>query len=412
MSNGPKDTGGNGPGGLKVEGLGPEVRDLVSPESGEPKDVIDWGLKIFSIPEKWKKTQGEGVTVAILDTGIAYNHPDLSIDIKKCKDFTDSPFRAADLDGHGTHVAGIIAARKDSKGVVGVAPKANLLIGKVIGDQGRGSQEQLAKGILWAVEEGADIISISLENIEIEEQKGKSAEIAKKKKLEAKKIEEVHDAIKAAVEKGIFVICAAGNNIHVEKDEEMYSKKENQTVYLDRVKFPAKHPETIAVGAINRNLKIPRYSPRNELVDIVAPGDKILSTYPPKHFATLSGTSMAAPFVSGVTALMLAENPYKYKNEIEPVKRKKMLIDDLLNELAVDPKEICQEAKSAFGFMIPGQLLDYEDITTADSFLERFVKLIVKSLKGFFQGKGLNLKIALGAISIVLIVYVLIQYVL
>lgn len=409
MSNGSKDTGGNSPGELRVGRLAPEVRDL----SGEEKDFIDWGLKIFSIPDKWEKKwkdskKGRDIRIAVLDTGIAPNHSDLSGAVEVYKDFTDSPFDAADLHGHGTHVAGIIAARENKTGVVGVAPEARLLIGKVIGDDGSGTQEQLAEGIWWAIGKKVDIISISLEN------NGVLGNDKKAKRAEEEKIQLVHEAIKLAVNRGIFVICAAGN-----KKNEKINNQWKETVSLDRLKFPAHHPETIAVGAIDKNLNIPYFSAGEGHVDIVAPGEDILSTYPPNHFATSSGTSMAAPFVSGVAALMLAEDPDKYKNEKEPAKRKQMLRNDLLNELAIKPDKLKQGACTKFCFYKPDDLS--KDIQKQDSEQKRereespfarFLKLIVNALKGFFHGKGSNLKIALGALLIVLIVYVLIQYVL
>nr|WP_264766199.1 S8 family serine peptidase [Marinobacter fonticola] len=127
-------------------------------------EIQDWGLKLLNIPSLWRISEGEGVKVAILDTGVSLNHPDLtgSIPAGNYKDFTNSPHGIADQQGHGTHCAGIVAARKNSRGVVGVAPKAELLIGKVLGDDGSGTGENIAAGVNWAVEQGADIISMSL----------------------------------------------------------------------------------------------------------------------------------------------------------------------------------------------------------------------------------------------------------
>jgi len=285
-------------------------------------EVTDWSLKMFSIPLWWKETRGEGIKVAILDTGIAYNHPDLSHAIMEWKDFTGSKCGPADMDGHGTHVAGIIAAQKNGQGVVGIAPKAKLLIGKVLGDKGVGSFEALAKGIHWAIEKNADIISLSLQN--------------------AGENEAVHEAIKEAKNKGIFVICAAGN----------------KGPHIDTVKFPALYPETIAVGAIDRRLKVPRYSSRGIRVDLVAPGEEILSTYPPKIYAVLSGTSMAAPFVSGVTALLIAKHR-KYGGET-PIKTQADLLEHL-GRTAIDIGAAGLDPRSGFGLINPEDLLKYED---------------------------------------------------
>lgn len=85
-------------------------------------ETIDWGLNLFKVPEQWKRTQGEGIKVAVLDTGIELEHPDLREAIDKAKDFTRSRFGIVDRQGHGTHVAGTIGARRNDRGVVGVAP--------------------------------------------------------------------------------------------------------------------------------------------------------------------------------------------------------------------------------------------------------------------------------------------------
>ncbi len=312
-SDGPKSVGQNEPGECRVESV------VVS-----ASEAIEGGLHMLSIPPLWQETQGQGIKVAVLDTGIAYNHPDLSEAISECEDFTDSKAGPADLDGHGTHVAGIIAARKDGNGVVGVAPMAELLIGKVLGDNGTGSFEALEKGIHWAVNRKADIISLSLGSSLYDES--------------------VHKAIKKAVEKGIFVICAAGNH--------------GQD--LDAVQYPAKLPETVAVGAIDRHLNVTAYSSRGDRVDIVAPGEKVLSTYPPKIFAVLNGTSMATPFVSGVVALMLAKhrNPdYDSKTKVET---QKDLIEHL-RKTAIDIGPTGPDPDSGFGLINPEDLLSLQE---------------------------------------------------
>lgn len=282
-------------------------------------EIIDWGLDMLSIPLLWKQTKGKGIKVAVLDTGIDYKHPDLSSAILNLKDFTNSGTGPWDVDGHGTHVAGTIAARKDGRGVVGVAPEAKLLIGKVLGDNGYGSFKDTAAGIKWAIDQKADIISMSLGSAWYDQS--------------------VHEAIKAAVGSGIFVICAAGNS------------GDN----LDTVEYPGKHPETVAVGAVDRSLEVTEYSSRGDQVDIAAPGDEILSTYPPQKYAVLSGTSMATPFVSGVVALMLAKHR-QYGGDT-PVENQEQLIQHL-RKTAVDIGPHGPDPHSGFGLINPESLLD------------------------------------------------------
>ena len=153
-------------------------------------ETIDWGLKLFGIPPLWKETQGEGIKVGVLDTGIALEHPDLQPAILEARDFTRSPSAAYDAQGHGTHVSGIIAARRNAHGIVGVAPESKIISAKVLNDEGVGTSQDIVAGIQWAVEKGADILSMSLGSSEPDE--------------------EIHQALLLAISKGIFVITAAG----------------------------------------------------------------------------------------------------------------------------------------------------------------------------------------------------------
>ncbi len=281
-------------------------------------ETRDWGLRMLNIPSLWRQTEGEGISVAVLDSGISLNHPDLAGAVKRYgyKDFTGSPHGIGDENGHGTHCAGIIAARKNSRGVVGVAPKANLLVGKVLDDNGVGKGIWIAKGIDWAIKKEADVISMSLGN--------------------QTPIPVVHEAIKRAVEKGVFVICAAGNDS------------------LDYVDFPAAHPETIAVGSINRKKRFSSFTSIGKEVTIVAPGEDILSTFPPRTYATLSGTSMATPFVAGVVALMLAKH-LKYGGETL-IETQKELITHLMHT-AIDLGKTGFDEKYGYGLIKPTSLL-------------------------------------------------------
>jgi len=143
---------------------------------------------------------------------------------------------------------------------------------KVLNDEGSGTSADIVAGIRWAIETGADILSMSLGSPEPDE--------------------EIHQALLLAISKGVFVITAAGN----------------EGPDLDTVGYPAGFPEMVAVGSIDRTKKLSSFSSRGRQVDIVAPGDQITSCYPPRSYAVLSGTSMATPFVSGVVALMLAKH--------------------------------------------------------------------------------------------------------
>jgi subtilisin family serine protease len=145
---------------------------------------------------------------------------------------------------------------------------AKILSAKVLNDEGAGRSEDIVAGIRWAMQAGADILSLSL---------GSPAPDA-----------DIHLALVSAIHQGRFVITAAGN----------------EGPDLDTVGYPAGYPEMVAVGSIDRRQRLSRFSSRGRQVDVVAPGDEITSCYPPRGFATLSGTSMATPMVAGQAALI------------------------------------------------------------------------------------------------------------
>lgn len=233
-------------------------------------ETVDWGLSAYGIPELWKQSRGAGVTVAVLDTGVDAEHVDLRDAIAGARDFTSSHSGVADRVGHGTHVAGTIAARQNETGVIGVAPECRLLVGKVLGDDGSGSSARVAAGIDWACAMGADVLSLSLGS--------------------AQASSEMEAAVERAVAAGKLVVCAAGNDGRA-----------------NSVNYPARWKSTLAVGAVMRNGKVADFSSRGPELDICAPGHDVVSTYPGGSYAKLSGTSMATPFVSGVVALLLAK---------------------------------------------------------------------------------------------------------
>ena len=234
----------------------------------DASERMDWGLSLYGIPELWQQTQGQGVRVAVLDTGIDENHPDLKDAILDVRDFTRSRSGPADKQGHGTHVAGTIGARKNEVGVVGVAPQCGLLIAKVLGDDGAGQLDWIAEGLGWAKDQGARIASMSL---------GSPYDSALLLKV-----------ARMCAEAGMLLICAAGND-----------------GLPDSVGVPARYRETIGVGAVDSNNRLASFSSRGSQVDIAAPGVDILSCWLRGGYASISGTSMATPFVSGVVALML-----------------------------------------------------------------------------------------------------------
>jgi major intracellular serine protease len=253
---------------------------------------IPWGVKMMQAPDIWEQgEQGEGIVIALLDTGIDQEHPDLKDNIIGGRNFSQDgkPDDFSDHNGHGTHCAGIIAGVENGNGVVGVAPKAKLLVCKVLGNDGSGSYQSIIKGIKWATAwrgpkgEKVRIISMSL---------GGSYNDPRQYK-----------AILEAVSEGILVVCAAGNE--GDSDENTYE-----------FGYPALYNETISVAACDENRQLAGFSNNNLQVDIIGAGVKVLSTYPESQYAVLSGTSMATPHISGALALVIKIGEKQFKRTL------------------------------------------------------------------------------------------------
>jgi hypothetical protein len=232
----------------------------------------DWGHATLEIPRVWREfgCRGDGVRVAILDTGIDNAHEDLRARVAEGQDFTGSPFGWRDVQGHGTHCAGIVAAADNGVGVVGAAPAATLLAGKVLGDDGSGTLDNIARGVDWAVSRKADVISMSL---------GGDGPVSGVMRA----------ALDRAIAAGAIVVVAAGNS----------------GPYPNTVGSPGSYTPCVTVGAVDNRAVVARFSSRGPQVDICAPGVNIMSTYPNNRYTALSGTSMATPYVAAVAALFV-----------------------------------------------------------------------------------------------------------
>lgn len=256
-------------------------------EQLETVNEIPKGVEIIQAPEIWKETKGKGITVAVLDTGCDTDHPDLKDRIiggyNFTKDDKGDPLKFEDYNGHGTHVAGTIAASLNNNGVAGVAPEANLLILKVLGKDGSGQYDWIIKAIRYATEQKVDIISMSLGGPTDEQ--------------------ELHDVIIEATKQNILVVCAAGNE----------GDGQDST---DELGYPGCYNEVISVGAVDLERNSSEFSNSNNEVDLVAPGEKVTSTYLNGAYATLSGTSMATPHVSGALALLKVISNAAYERDL------------------------------------------------------------------------------------------------
>lgn len=250
--------------------LVPDSRGL-APMVTHREERLRWAEQLLRLPEIWRRTQGDGVRIAVLDTGVDPDHPDLIGGIEALRDFTGEGIE--DLNGHGTHCAGIIAARQNGAGFIGTAPRASLLIAKVLRNTGGGSLDAVADAIEWASEERADIVSMSL---------GASEGSPR-----------LFQAVHAALAKGMTIICAAGNA---------------GAVFTNSVGYPGRYGSVITVASHDQHGQPSGFSSRGAEIDFMAPGHDIWSTYRQGGYAKLSGTSMAAPFVAGLAALVLAKH--------------------------------------------------------------------------------------------------------
>lgn len=238
----------------------PEARAEIDPAAAE----LPWGINRVNAAAAWDYTTGKGVKVAVIDTGIDFSHPDLAPNYKGGYNAVTPDAAPMDDQGHGTHVAGTIAAVKDGKGVAGVAPGADLYGVKVLDKNGSGQYSWIIAGIEWAVENRMDVINMSLG--------GGSGN------------EALRQVMEKAGQAGVTVVCAAGND-------------------SGPVNYPAKYPQAIAVSASDSADKIASFSSRGPEIAVIAPGVKIYSAKMGGGYANLSGTSMASPHVAGLAAL-------------------------------------------------------------------------------------------------------------
>ena len=234
----------------------------------------------INAPEAWGiGTGSSNVVVAVVDTGVDYNHPDIKDNYLKDeegnpigKNFINNNDDPMDDHGHGTHCAGTIGGvGNNGKGVVGVCWNVSIMAVKCLSASGSGSATSVSKSIEWAADNGADVISMSL---------GSSQPSSA-----------VEDAVNHAYDKGVVVIAAAGNSGSSEKH------------------YPAAYENVISVGATDKNDKRADFSTYGSWIDVAAPGVDILSTLPSNKYGTKSGTSMACPHVAGLAGLLLSKNP-------------------------------------------------------------------------------------------------------
>lgn len=248
----------------------------------ETPTEIPYGIEQLKAPEIWEQGEkGEGIVIAILDTGIDLGHPDLRDKIAGGVNCVDKGATVDDDNGHGTHVAGIIS---------GVAPEAKLLICKVLDGEGSGSYHSIIQGIKYAAQwrgskgERVRVINMSL---------GGSYNDPK-----------MYKAILEAAAEGILITVASGNEGDANPETFEYG-------------YPALYQECITVAACDENMKLAGFSNEHLQVDIIAAGVNVKSTYPKSQYAVLSGTSMATPHIAGALALVIKIGEKQFRRSME-----------------------------------------------------------------------------------------------
>ncbi|WP_232698257.1 S8 family peptidase [Brevibacillus daliensis] len=229
---------------------------------------IPWGVEHMGAPALWDVTKGAGVKVAVIDTGISSSHPDLKGRVKAQKIINKESGSGRQSSGHGTHVAGTIAAVYNDSGIVGIAPEVELYDVQAFGAEGTANMSDIIEGINWAIEQDVDIINMSFGTPEYHHA--------------------LHQAIRAAKRAGIVLVASAGNS-------------------GGALEYPGAYKEVTAVGAINQEARLADFSSRGKGMNTVAPGVEIKSTWGNRGYKVLNGTSMAAAHISGLYALQIAK---------------------------------------------------------------------------------------------------------
>ena len=243
------------------------------------RDYITCGLRIIYAPQAWRYSMGSGVRVAVVDTGIAPRHPDLRV--YGGASFVPGVTSWHDDHGHGTHVAGTIGALQNCRGVVGVAPQARLYAVKVLDRRGSGRTSWILNGLAWCYRNRMHVVNLSL---------GSGAN-THNPNVYSRAFEAAGRRLRSRC---ILPVAAAGNS------------GATRSPYVGN---PARCPSFMAVAAIDCRRRRAPFSSYGPQVEICAPGVNVQSTFPPNVYRQLSGTSMAAPHVAGVAALVKGRHP-------------------------------------------------------------------------------------------------------
>ncbi|BCJ85088.1 S8 family peptidase [Effusibacillus dendaii] len=242
-----------------------------------------WNFPKIQIEHAWKYTTGNSHTIiAVVDTGVDADHPEFEGQLVAGHNMIDDSDNTADDNGHGTHVAGVIVARTNNvEGVAGMNWNSKVMPVKALDTDGSGTVYDIADGIRWAADHGAEVINLSL------------GEYENSSYLE--------QAIQYATSKDVLVVAAMGNDD------------------TDKPSYPAAYPNVLAVTAVDQDGKRATFSNYGGHAGVSAPGVSIASTFPDSRYAAMSGTSMASPHVAGLAGLIRSINPNLHANEVRDI---------------------------------------------------------------------------------------------
>lgn len=234
--------------------------------------MIPWGVKMINAPEVWAETTGKNVKIAVMDSGFDFRHPDFGQNVKEGFNAIEPKLLPNDDYGHGTLVTGVIAAKNNSIGVIGVSPDAEIYPVKVLDQYGEGDIVDIVRGIDWCIENKIQIINMSFA------------------------LKDNDPLLKSSIEKalksGIIIVASASNS------------------FGGKVGYPASYDGVISVTSVDENVHLAEKSPIGK-IDFSAPGVGIVSTFNNEDYKEYSGNSLAAPHITGIIALIL-ENPEQF----------------------------------------------------------------------------------------------------
>ena len=246
--------------------------------------LMPWGVKAIHAPQAWSKSTGVHVKIGVIDTGADYRHPDLRHSLASGINLLHRGLLPLDDNGHGTHIAGTLAAAGGTRGMMGVAPRSLLYPIKAFDHNGSAYVSDIVLGIDWCVQNKIDLINMSF---------------GMKSRSKA-----LHDVVLKAYHAGIAIIASSGND----------GKRGGD--------YPARYTEAIAVGAIDKKRQVAGFSNRGPYIDVYGPGEGVPSCWLREGYKEMSGTSMATSHVTGAAALLLALRPGLTPRELKLLLRR------------------------------------------------------------------------------------------